>query len=206
MLTFTFPFIKTDTRPGRTNVAAKLQPLLPEKIAEARSALLSRDPGRALTIMAPMLSEETPSAEVRLIAGRALSSLERNQEALWHLEAYLQVCPDSVEGLVVAGLTSARVGELGRAINWFNGAVMNLNERQLNYLNMLGPDVHPDPVAIEEMFGDVELDRNNRDRALALACALGRAGHFRIAERFLWVFDMVHEEPRVVEVDISETE
>ena len=194
MLTFTFPFVKADTR-VRKLPEVKGRPADPgDYLDRARKLLSGGNPGQALAVLSPYLSEDPVPAQVQLLAGRALYSLDRHHECLIQLEAHVTHHPDSVEGLIFAGLAAARIRELARAINWFNGAALALSPRQRSLLKNLGAEIHPDPVALEEMIADAELNRGDRDLALVLACALGQAGHFKAAERYLWVFDLAVEE------------
>ena len=188
MLTFTFPFVKTDTRPRRSSEGKPGTSDLDDSLDRARNALSGGNPGQALAALSGCLTDEQPSVQARLLAGRALYSLGRYHESLVHLEAYLSQRPGSVEALVFAGLAAAQIREFARAINWFNGAALSLDPRQRTLLKNLGAEIHPDPVALEEMMAEAELNRGDRDLALVLACALGRAGHFKAAERYLWVF------------------
>jgi tetratricopeptide (TPR) repeat protein len=193
MLTFTFPFVKTDTRIRRSSEGKPGTSDLDDSLDRARNALSGGNPEQALSAC---LTDEQPSVQARLLAGRALYSLGRYHESLVHLEAYLSQHPGSVEALVFAGLAAAQIRELARAINWFNGAALSLDPRQRTLLKNLGTEIHPDPVALEEMMAEAELKRGDRDLALVLACALGQAGHFKAAERYLWVFDPEVEKTR----------
>jgi tetratricopeptide (TPR) repeat protein len=194
MLTFTFPFVKTEAR-VRSTPDVKVGPAdIGDHLDRARRLLSEGNPGQALAVLSPYLSEDPVPAGVQLLAGRALYSLDRHHESLMQLEAHVTRQPGSVEGLIYAGLAAARIRELARAINWFNGAALALSPRQRSLLKNLGAEIHPDPVALEEMMADAELNRADRDLALVLACALGQAGHFKAAERYLWVFDLASNE------------
>jgi tetratricopeptide (TPR) repeat protein len=194
MLTFTFPFVKTDARVRRLPEVKGGPSDLGDHLDQARKLLSGGNPEQALAVLSPYLSEDPVPAGVQLLAGRALYSMGRHHESLIQLEAHVSQHPGSVEGLIFAGLAAARIRELARAINWFNGAALALSPRQRSLLKNLGAEIHPDPVALEEMMADAELNRGDRDLALVLACALGQAGHFKAAERYLWVFDLAADE------------
>ena len=62
-----------------------------------------------------------------------------------------------------------------------------------DFSNRLEKPLRPDPVALEEMMEEVEENPGERDRAIALVCALGSAGYFKAVERFMGVFDKIEE-------------
>ena len=189
MLTFAFPFVKADAAKRRNAVENSVSPGLPDAIAKARASLAQGDAHRALLTIAPLMMSDAPAPEACIIVGRALSAMGRYPEALEQLDACLARCPDSVEGLILAGLTAARARELARAVDFFNRAAESLPDRPGSILKTLGPGNRPDPVALEDMVAEAEAHPEDRDLALALGCVLGRAGHFRAVERFMWVFD-----------------
>jgi tetratricopeptide (TPR) repeat protein len=127
--------------------------------------------------------------EAHLITGRALAALGRYPEALRCLEEYLDEHPNSVEGLIAAGLAAAGARELARAIQLFNRAGQRLSAPARALVEPLGSLEHPDPVGLEEMVAEVESHPKDPDRLFAVACALGQAGHFRAVERFLRLLD-----------------
>jgi hypothetical protein len=196
MLTFTFPFYKADTATRRADEKGR-RPGLADAITKAREFLGEHMPGRALSVIAPWLDGDISLKEVRLIAGRSLFELGRYPEAFGHLDRYLSECPKSLEGLVVGGLSAARIRDIARAMDFFSRASQLLNSRQFSLFETLSREGKPDLVALEEMLSDVEADPGDIDRALALSCALGISGHFRAVERFTWVFDRVREEVAV---------
>ena len=188
----TLSFLRTESEARSKPIEKVDRTDLTETVFQARAALREKAPGRALSLLAPWLGDENPPAEARLIAGRALTALGRYPEALGLLEEYLAEHPNSVEGLLAAGIAAASARELARAVDWFNRAAHALSGRALSLIEPLGSLEHPDPIALEEMVAEVESYPGDRDRALALACALGRSGHFRAVERFLAVLDKAH--------------
>jgi len=183
------PFLKTTAKARTQRPPETVRPDPGKTLDEARAALRERNPQRALNLLAPLINAGDAPDETRLLAGRALAALERYPEALEHLEMYVAANPDSVKGLLCAGLVAASAREIAKAVDWFNRAARALGGRARAILEPLMNAEQPDPVAIEEMVADVESHPEDRDRALALACALGRAGHFRAVERFLPVLD-----------------
>jgi tetratricopeptide (TPR) repeat protein len=182
------PFLKTLPKTRQPSARKIARPTLNETLREARTALDSRQPSRAHWLVTPWLEEKDCPAEVRLIAGRALAAQGRYAEAMGHFEIYVAGNPDSVDGLICAALTAARARNITRAVDWFNLAARALTGRAKTAIEPLLSSNPYDPVAIEDMVADVEAHPEDKERALALACALGRAGHFRAVEKFLPAF------------------
>ncbi len=179
------PFLRSTIRSKAGRTEPKVVPDVSETLTLARKALRAGNASRAHSLVVPTLSEKDAPAEARLVAGKALSAMGRYPEALMHFEAYLASEPGSVEGLLAAGLTAARAQEMARAADWFNRACLALTGRARKLIEPLMKTARHDPVAIEEMVAELESYPEDRERALALACALGRAGHFRAVERYL---------------------
>ncbi len=185
VIMLSIPFLKTVTRKKSPPEKDQVKPDLTETISRAADAIRENNPSRALYLVAPWLTCDKPPNEIRLVAGRALAALGRYPEALGHFEAYLKDNPGSVEGLLAAGLAAARARELARAIDWFNRASRAVTGRAQVLLEALPDNETNDPIIIEELVAEVESYPEDRDRALALICVLGRAGHFRAVEKYI---------------------
>jgi len=183
MLIFAVPFVKTTTR--RSSKPAFTQPPLQADLEGAKAALLDGDPARALALLMPELSKNDPVPESRLLASKALFLLGRLPEAILEIEAFLKNNPHSVEALLLAGVIMSNARELARAVDFFNKAACFLDDTAKEHLAILSQSGEIDPIALEELIDEVESDPANRPRVLALACALGKAGHFRAVEKFL---------------------
>ncbi len=184
-----FPFLRIDTNSSPKSAPAGERAELAETVKSARLALAEGVPDRALNLVAPWLTDDESPVIALLIAGRALTALGRYPEALGYLEQYLREKPRCPEGLLAAGMAAARSRELARAVDWFNRAAHSLSGKARELIEPFVLTEQPDPLAIEELIVEVESNPGDRDRALALACALGRGGHFRAIERFLGVID-----------------
>jgi len=179
------PFLTAATKSKTTSEGKLPKPSLKDTIQDARNALNMQQPSRAHSLVASWLDEPDCPAEVRLIAGRALAAQGRYPEAMQQFVIYISGNPDSVQGLVSAALTAARIHDITRAVDWFNRAAHSLKGRAKKYIRPFLESDTNDTVAIEEMVAEVEAHPEDKERALALAIALGRAGHFRAVERFL---------------------
>jgi len=178
-------FLKTEKKTDRTDRVKITKPDLNEILSRAREAMATRLPMKAISILTPYLKLDDIPPVVMLAAGKALGELGRYPEALDMIESYLSKNPSSIEGLISAGLISARACEFSRAINYFRRASNALNIKARLLLEPLGSLENPDPVAIEDLVATVESNPGDTDKILALACALGSAGHFRAVERFV---------------------
>jgi len=179
------PFLKTIVKPKADKEIRPVKPDLSDLVAKAGEKLKDNQPTSALSMVAPWHSDDDAPSEIKLVAGRALAALGRFPEALEYFEAWVEGNPGSVEGLIEAGLIAARARKLTIAMEYFNRAIGTVSGRVRAILKpYLESDIH-DPVVIEELILDLESNPGDRDRALALACALGRSGHFRAIERFL---------------------
>ena len=190
MFTFAFPFNRTATVARTEQVRKPEKPGLEDLVKLARGLMRDGNPQAALGSLAPWKDDTDGCPEARLLIGRALLALNRYPEAIQQLEAFLEFRPESMEGLLAAGIAAARLSEFAKAADLSNRAAMQLVGPARSLLKSLGSGSKPDPVAIEEMMADIEADRTDRDRGLALACALAKAGHFRVAEKYMWVFDV----------------
>jgi tetratricopeptide (TPR) repeat protein len=179
------PFLTAPTRSRSTSEEKSPGPGPKETIREAKRALDVHRPSHAHSLVAPMLDDPDCPAEARLAAGRALAAQGRYPEAMQQFVIYISGNPDSVQGLISAALTAARIHDITRAIDWFNRAAHLLKGRAKNYIKPILESGINDAVAIEDMVADVEAHPEDKERALALAIALGCAGHFRAVERFL---------------------
>jgi len=183
------PFLKTPARSKSRLDELKIKPVLSELVPRAMDLLRDNQPEKAFSLIAPRHLDDDAPDELRLVAGHALAALGRYPEALGHYTYYLARHPDSVIGLLAAGLAAARARQLAQASDWFRRASETATGRVKELLEpLLDADVH-DPVTIGEMIADLESFPGDRERAIALACALGCAGHFRAVERFLPIFD-----------------
>lgn len=158
-------------------------------VSDALSALGQNRPSQALSAIAPFrLGPDIPD-EVRLIAGRALTALGRYPEALLIFEEYIRANPKSTIGYLAAGLAAARARQLVIAMDWFKKAAMSLDDRARELFEPFKNLDQIDAVTIEDMIVKVESNPDDRDLALALASALGLAGHFIAVERFLPILE-----------------
>jgi len=126
----------------------------------------------------------------RLIACKALMVMGRHLEALGHVENFLKDHPDSVEGMLTAGLIASRMRQVSMAIEWFNRASKHVTGRAKTFLDPILEKKIRDLVDIEELVAEAEAHPEDRELALATACALGRSGHFRAVERFLPILEL----------------
>lgn len=182
-------FLRGNTTSKRRKAESESVFLLDDVMKKAREALANGNASVAYSTLAPLLGNEPIPPEVRLTTARVLYELRRFAEASTHLEAYLDQNPFDVEALIIAGLVAAELWELAKAADYFNRACLALRGNTRELLLSLGNEFKPDPIAVEEMIEDIQAYPEDTERALALACALGRAGHFKAASRFLWVFD-----------------
>ncbi len=183
------PFLKSATKSKTRVDSPQVKPDLTELVSNAMELLRNNRPEQAFSLVAPWHLEDDAPDEIRLVAGHALAALGRFPESLGHYSEYLERHPESVDALLTAGLAAARARRLAQAADWFRRASMAVTGRVRELLEpLLEADVH-DPVTIGEMIADLESHPGDRDRAIALACALGCAGHFRAVERFLPIFD-----------------
>jgi len=188
MITFTF---------FKMGVAAKKSglkhPDIGEAIRSSRKALLDGEPGSALGLVAPFLRDDDALPEIRLIAGRALTALGRYPEALEYFDIYLTDNADSVEGLLAAGVAASKSRALAKALGWFSKAFNTLARKADKFIQPLLSSDEIDPVIIEEMIADMESHPADKNRAIALMCALGKAGHFNAVEKFMKILDKPYE-------------
>jgi len=124
-------------------------------------------------------------AGIGLVAGKALMVMGRYIEAFEHVEEYLKEQPDSVEGMITAGLIAARMGQVAMAQEWFNRGSVKLEGRAKELMEPVLEKSEFDMMDIEDLVAEAEAHPEDKERVLALACALGRAGHFRAVERFV---------------------
>lgn len=158
-------------------------------ISNASMALRGNEPRKAHSLISPWIESKSAPVELHKLAGHVLMALGRYIESIDEFEKYLAKYPNSVKCLLAAGLAAAYVPELQRATKYFNCAIRTITGRVRTLLEPLLKKDLFDVLAIIDLVNEVESNPEDKDRRLALALALGRAGHFKAVERFLPAFD-----------------
>lgn len=158
-------------------------------ISDILKAFQQNDPNAAYELVSPWLETDEAPAEFLKLAGHSLAAVGRHPESLEQYEKYLSVHPNSVKGLLAAGLAAARSRRLRLATDFFNRALLAITGRARMLLEPLIKKDIFDALAIEDLVYEVESHPGDKDRVLALVLALGRAGHFKAVEKFMPVID-----------------
>lgn len=158
-------------------------------ISDASMALRGNEPRKAHSLISPWTESKNAPVELHRLAGHVLTALGRHTESMFEFDKYLAKHPNSTKCLLSAGLAAARVPQLQRATKYFNRAIHTITGRARTLLEPLLKKELFDVLAIVDLVNEVESNPEDKDRRLALALALGRAGHFKAVERFLPAFD-----------------
>lgn len=158
-------------------------------ISNAYMALGGNEPRKAHSLISPWTESKSAPVELHKLAGHVLTALGRHTESIDEFEKFLAKHPNSVKCLLSAGLAAARVPQLQRATKYFNRAIRTITGRVRTLLEPLLKKDLFDVLAILDLVNEVESNPEDNDRRLALALALGRAGHFKAVERFLPALD-----------------
>jgi tetratricopeptide (TPR) repeat protein len=154
-------------------------------LSDISKALADNAPDKAYSLVSPWLKHDEAPARFHKAAGHALTSVGKHQDSICEFEKYLTVYPDSVKGLLAAGLASAKARDLQTATGYFNRAIRAITGRARTLLEpLISRDIF-DAVAIEDLVYEVESNPGDKERVLALVLALGRAGHFKAVEKFM---------------------
>lgn len=154
-------------------------------MSDASTAWHDDAPEKAYAMITPWLDHEEAPAKFHKLAGHVLMSLGKHTEAVREFEKYLETYPDSVKGLLAAGVASARARDLQAATGYFNRAIRAITGRARTLLEPLIKRDLFDALAIEDLVYEVESNPGDKERVLALMLALGRAGHFKAVEKFM---------------------
>ncbi|HEX9743934.1 MAG TPA: hypothetical protein VGB30_00770 [bacterium] len=158
-------------------------------VSRAMEDLKKGDAPGALRNISALLNQENLPDKIKLVAGRSLYLMKRYPEAAEYLDKYIENHPNSFAGLLIGGLNAAKIRELAKASKYIGQAMRLIPLKAREYFNASLNGAGIDPVKLEEMVEEVESYPGDRDRALALLCALAKAGHYTAAERFIYALD-----------------